>query len=69
MPVTSATFRIESADDASASPDALLQPRMLEPGHFVADTDLTDGDISLVITGIGPDGGYLAARIDLTIDP
>ena len=44
MPVTSATFRIESADDASASPDALLQPRMLEPGHFVADTDLTHGD-------------------------
>ncbi len=69
MPVTSATFRIESADDASASPDALLQPRMLEPGHFVADTDLTHGDQSLVITGIGPDGGYLAARIDLTIDP
>ena len=69
VPVTSASLRVGSAAGPSASPDTQLQPRMLEPGHFVADVDLTAGDHPLVITGSAPDGTYLAARIHLSIAP
>jgi hypothetical protein len=67
--VTSATFRIGSDDAAAAQPAVDLMPRILEPGHFVADTDLASGTHRLVITGSPPDGRYLAALIDLRIGP
>jgi hypothetical protein len=62
---------VERADIAlAASREGALQvltTRMLEPGHFVADTTLSTGTIVLVVTGTAPDGSDLAAQIELTI--
>ncbi len=68
-PVTSATLRIGTDAAASASVLTVLTARMLEPGHFVADTELRSGSHELVITGVAPDGSGLSARLDLRITP
>ena len=42
---------------------------MLEPGHFVADTTLPAGDVDIIVTGVSPDHGYLAASVAASIGP
>ena len=63
--VASAKFRMGADGGASASGSSELTPRMLDPGHFVADTDLVSGHHDLVLAGTGADGSQFTARIDL----
>ena len=46
---------------------APLQPRMLEPGHFVADVTLASGTYTLSISGPAPGGDQLSTRLDLPV--
>ena len=46
---------------------AALTPRLLEPGHFVADTTLPAGTYSLSLSGPAPNGDQLITQLDLTV--
>jgi copper transport protein len=66
LPVTNASMAI----GPEGEPAAQLEPRMLEPGHFVADQTLTAGTYLLTITGPAPDGSdTLVARTDVEVSP
>ena len=64
LPVMSVTMTI---GPEGASPTT-LSPRMLEPGHFVADTTLDAGKYLLTVSGPAPNGGgTLVARTDVEV--
>ena len=46
---------------------AALTPRLLEPGHFVADVTLAAGTDTLSISGAAPNGDVLTAQVDLSV--
>ncbi|HLX35128.1 MAG TPA: copper resistance protein CopC [Candidatus Limnocylindrales bacterium] len=65
LPVQSVTMSIGPSSCAQSP----LTPRMLEPGHFVADVDLQSGTDVTEMTGPAPTGEQLAVQIQLTVDP
>ena len=69
LPVTKADISLDQSPVASPGPVTTLDARMLEPGHFVADTTLAAGAVRVLVTGAAPDGGYLAAEVTVTIGP
>jgi hypothetical protein len=46
---------------------ALLTPRLLEPGHFAADTTLPVGTYTLSLSGSAPNGDQLTTQLDVTV--
>ncbi len=63
-PVTSATMSI----GLDGQPAQQLTPRILEPGHFVADTTLDQGNYLATVIGAAPSGsGSLVARADMDV--
>jgi len=46
---------------------APLDPRILEPGHFVADTTLVAGTYTLSVAGPAPGGDVLSTRLDIPV--
>jgi len=65
LPVQSATMSIGPAVCAQTA----LTPRLLEPGHFVADTNLGLGTYVTTMTGPAPTGEQLTVQIQLTVNP
>ena len=62
--MTSATMSI--GPEGQAAPP--LTPRMLEPGHFVSDTNLQAGTFLATVIGASPSGsGSLVARADMDV--
>ena len=63
LPVTSATMSI--GPEGQAEP---LTPRILEPGHFVSDTNLQSGTYLATVIGTSPSGsGSLVAHADMDV--
>ena len=50
-------------------PATALDPRQLEPGHFVADTTLPAGTYTLSVAGPAPNGDQLTTQLDLPVTP
>jgi copper transport protein len=50
-------------------PAAALDPRQLEPGHFVADTTLAAGTYTLAVSGPAPNGDQLTTQLDIPVTP
>jgi copper transport protein len=48
---------------------AALDPRQLEPGHFVADTTLATGTYTLSVAGPAPNGDQLTTQLDIPVTP
>ena len=46
-----------------------LDPRQLEPGHFVADTTLSAGTYTLSVAGPAPNGDQLTTQLDIPVTP
>ena len=46
-----------------------LDPRQLEPGHFVADTPLAAGTYTLAVSGPAPNGDQLTTQLDIPVTP
>lgn len=69
LPVTRADISLDQSPVASPGPVTTLDARMLEPGHFVADTTLPAGGVRVLVTGAAPDGSYLAAEVEMRIGP
>jgi copper transport protein len=64
LPVTSVTESI--GPEGQAAPP--LTPRMLEPGHFVSDTNLQSGTYLATVIGTSPSGsGSLVAHADMDV--
>ncbi len=64
LPVTSATMSI--GPEGQAAPP--LTPRILEPGHFVSDTNLQWGTYLATVIGTSPSGsGSLVAHADMDV--
>jgi len=64
LPVTSATMSIGPEGQASTP----LTPRILEPGHFVSDTNLQSGTYLATVIGTSPSGsGSLVAHADMDV--
>jgi len=64
LPVTSATMSI-GPEGQAATP---LTPRILEPGHFVSDTNLQSGTYLATVIGTSPSGsGSLVAHTDMDV--
>ena len=63
LPVQTVTMSI----GPSSCVQSALEPRQLEPGHFVADTTLPAGTYVTVISGPAPDGGQLSVQIEVTV--
>lgn len=53
----------------SGGAGAILTPRELEPGHFVADTTLAAGTYTLSVAGPAPNGDQLVTQLDVTVTP
>lgn len=50
-------------------PATALDPRQLEPGHFVADTTLPAGTYTLSVAGPAPNGDQLTTQLDVPVTP
>ena len=53
----------------SGGAGAILKPRELEPGHFVADSTLAAGTYTLAVAGPAPNGDQLTTQLDVTVTP
>jgi copper transport protein len=53
----------------SGGPAVALDPRQLEPGHFVADTTLSAGTYTLAVAGPAPNGDQLTIQLDIPVTP
>lgn len=53
----------------SGGAGAILKPRELEPGHFVADSTLVAGTYTLAVAGPAPNGDQLTTQLDVTVTP
>jgi copper transport protein len=53
----------------SGGPAMALDPRQLEPGHFVADTTLSAGTYTLAVAGPAPNGDQLTTQLDIPVTP
>ncbi|HYC06560.1 MAG TPA: CopD family protein, partial [Candidatus Binatia bacterium] len=65
LPVQTATVATATADGVGA----ILDPRQLEPGHFVTDTTVAAGTLGVDVAGPAPDGNLLHAHIDIDVQP
>ncbi len=65
LPVPSATFLVAPG----TGPSAVVVPRQLEPGHFVADIDAPAGSLGVDVVGAAPDGATLHAHVDIPVQP
>jgi hypothetical protein len=45
----------------------VLNPRQLEPGHFVAGVTLEAGTIGVDVVGPAPDGAQLHAHLEVAV--
>jgi copper transport protein len=63
LPVQSVVMVLGPAGQPASS----LDPRQLEPGHFVADTTLAAGTYTLSIAGPAPNGDQLTTQLDLPV--
>jgi copper transport protein len=63
LPVPSATMLVSAA----GGPNAVIFPRQLEPGHFVADLEATAGSLGVDVVGTAPGGGTLHAHFDIPV--
>ena len=53
----------------SGGSSAVLNPRKLEAGHFVANTTFNAGPVSVDVVGPGPAGGQLHAHLEMKVEP
>lgn len=65
LPVPSATMAIDSTGAAAL----LLQPRQLEPGHFVADVTVPAGNLAVDVVGTDPSGGLIHVHATIQVQP
>ncbi|TME84979.1 MAG: hypothetical protein E6I45_00200 [Chloroflexi bacterium] len=65
LPVQSATMAVAPSGLSSA----VLNPRKLEAGHFVANTTFNAGPVSVDVVGPGPAGGQLHAHLEMKLEP
>jgi uncharacterized membrane protein len=65
LPVPSATILVAP----SGSPSTVVAPRQLEPGHFVADLDVTAASLGVDVVGAAADGSTLHAHVDIPVQP
>jgi nitrogen fixation protein FixH len=62
LPIQTVTFAL-----SSATGPLNVTPRMLEPGHFVADTTLVAGTYTLSVSAPAPGGDTLSTQLDLPV--
>jgi hypothetical protein len=65
LPIQTATMSLGPSGCALGA----LTPRLLEPGHFVADTQLDAGSYTTAISGTAPDGSTLTTQFQVTVNP
>jgi copper transport protein len=65
LPVQSSTMAVTPATGGPA----VLNPRKLEPGHFVADTTLASGAVTVDVVGPSPSGEQLHAHLEMKVEP
>ena len=65
LPVQTVTMAAATADGIGA----ILSPRQLEPGHFVADSTVAAGPLGVDVAGPAPDGTQLHAHVDIDVQP
>ena len=53
----------------SGGAGAILKPRELEPGHFVADSTLVAGTYTLAVAGPASNGDQLTTQLDISVTP
>ena len=65
LPVQTATMAL----DTRAAGGRVLNPRQLEPGHFVAGVMVEAGTIGVDVVGPAPDGAQLHAHLEVPVQP
>lgn len=65
LPIQSATLVLAPVGE----PAEILSPRLLEPGHFVAETSPSTGPLGLDVVAPDPDGGVLHAQFTMQVQP
>lgn len=65
LPVRTAAMSVQQGSNAPRA----LTARILEPGHFVADTRLQAGAATLLVSGTAPDGAQLTVQLDVEVLP
>ncbi len=65
LPVQTATMALTRSDGMGR----VLNPRQLEPGHFVADASADAGAIGVDVVAPAPDGVQLHAHLEVTVEP
>jgi hypothetical protein len=65
LPVQTATMAL----DTRPAGGRVLNPRQLEPGHFVVGVTVEAGTIGVDVVGPGPDGAHLHAHLEVPVQP
>jgi len=65
LPVPTAAMAIAGSDGAGT----LLQPRQLEPGHFVAEVTVTAGPLAVDVVGSDPAAGLIHVHATIEVQP
>jgi len=65
LPVQTATMAL----DTRSAGGRVLNPRQLEPGHFVAEVTVEAGTIGVDVVGPAPDGAQLHAHLEVPVQP
>jgi uncharacterized membrane protein len=65
LPVQTATMALTRSDGTGL----VLNPRQLEPGHFVAEVTADAGAVGVDVVGPAPGGAQLHAHLDMTVEP
>jgi copper transport protein len=65
LPVQTAAMALTTPDGAGR----VLNPRQLEPGHFVAEATAEASLIEVDVVGAAPDGAHLHANVEVAVPP
>jgi copper transport protein len=65
LPVQTATMALTTP----GAPGHVLNPRQLEPGHFVAAATVDAGSVEIDVVGTAPDAAQLHAHLEVTVQP
>jgi copper transport protein len=65
LPVQTATMALTTPGGAAR----VLNPRQLEPGHFVAEVMVDAGTIGVDVVAPAPDGAQLHAHLEVSVEP
>ena len=65
IPIPTATLALTQADGSSS----IINPRELEPGHFVGDVTVLAGTLSVDLIGLAPGGDPLHAHLEVEVQP